>query len=93
MLIHNGEVIREFNTLNQKLFEELLSDNSYVVKVIFNKDLNNGSEQISRSIEVSTLQKETPTVDIELTSTKTDVHYSYNVNDNDKISSVKSVDI
>lgn len=92
-LIHNGEVIREFNTLNQKLFEELLSDNSYVVKVIFNKDLNNGSEQISRSIEVSTLQKETPTVDIELTSTKTDVYYSYNINDNDKISSVKSVDI
>jgi len=92
-LLSNGNVVKEFNSLNQTMFDGLLSDNLYTLKATFNKNLNSGIDTVIKTISIKTLALEKPTVDIELEATKTNVSYSYSINDPDKISTVKSVDI
>ena len=92
-LLLNDNVIKEFNNFNQTTFDNLLSDNLYTIRATFNKDLNTGSEEIVKSLEVKTDAMQKPTVDFNLESTKSTINYSYTVNDPDNISTLKDVEI
>jgi len=63
-LLSNGNVVKEFNSLNQTMFDGLLSDNLYTLKATFNKNLNSGIDTVIKTISIKTLALEKPTGDI-----------------------------
>lgn len=84
-LVLNDRIITNTKDINQLRFEGLLADNEYKVIVKFEKDLNNGKEEISYTYYVTTSKYNKPIVEFNLSSTKTTILYNYWIHDVDNI--------
>ena len=95
-LLLNGEVIKENNGDLNGSFSELLSNKSYVVKVNYKYDLNEGEEDISKSIEqeIKTAEVAAPAVTIDtIESTKTAITFAYSVDDPINLLTIENVEL
>jgi len=93
-LLRNNEVIKENGSSLTGSFSDLLSNNTYVVKVTYIYDLNDGSGVHTSLITstVTTEQKVEPTIsldNVEITSSS--INATLNVTDPDGLCAIKSV--
>ncbi|MCD8040712.1 MAG: leucine-rich repeat domain-containing protein [Clostridia bacterium] len=89
----NGEVAATSTSVTGTL-SNLLSDNTYTVKVVYTYNLNDGTGDHTAEVsqEIATLAKATPTVEISsISSTQEEVSYKLAITDTDSVGSVTSV--
>ena len=86
-LVHaSGTVVAA--SLNQRTFENLLSNNAYTVKLTYVYNLNDGKgeQSITKELEITTLAKTSPSFKIGAENIKNDsVNTEYTVSDIDKV--------
>lgn len=92
-LFYNNQLIKEYTSWNNKLFDELLSNSNYQIVGTFIKNVNLGEETITRTVNIKTESMNTPSVDINLASTKTSISYDYQISDPDNISTISTIDL
>lgn len=80
-ILLNSNVVEEKTSINDTVFEKLLADNTYKIIVLFERDLNNGLEEVSYSYYVTTKKYPRPNVEITLNSSKSNIMYNYRIED------------
>ena len=94
-LVHkNGTVVAD--SLDQRVFANLLSNNTYTVKVTYTYDLNdgNGEQTIVKEREIKTLAKSVPQISvINPTQTQTSVGFEIEETDTDNVGSVTKIEL
>ena len=88
----DGEIVQAFDE-ETRSFDQLLSNTYYTIVAEYEMDLNNGPINVSRNLTIKTLAKQTPIVNMNLSSTKNSVTYSYELFDQDNISALKSIEL
>jgi hypothetical protein len=94
-LIHNNGTI-EAENVDVRNFTNLLSGNSYILRVTYVYDLNdgNGEQTIVREKEVTTVAKTIPQVSIiDANKTQTDVSFDVFENDIDNVGAIASIEL
>ena len=94
-LVHaNGTVVAD--SLDQRTFANLLSNNAYTVKVTYVYNLNDGEGEhtVTKELAITTLAKATPEISV-VSPTKTDttINADYEFKDTDNIGTIDSVKI
>ncbi len=94
-LVHaSGTVVAE--SLDQRSFTNLLSNNDYTVKVTYVYDLNdgNGSKTITKNLAITTLAKVTPDLTIMNTARgQESLNFSVSVTDNDAVGAITKIEL
>ena len=95
-LYHGEDIVSTLSDLTINSFTDLLSNNTYKVRINYNFDLNDG-EGIQRYYverEIKTLPKISPAFSfVEVTSTQNSVSYKYSKMDPDKTLVIDSVEL
>lgn len=86
-ILLNSKLVQEITSLDDIIIQNLLADNTYKVVVKFERDLNNGMEEIAYTYYVTTNKYQKPELDITLDSTKTSILYNYKILDSNDIAS------
>ena len=95
-LLKNGEVVKENGTNLASVFNDLLSDNEYSIKVSYTYNLNDGMGVLEDSViqNINTVAKIAPQLSIaSLDTDKENIAYSINVQDEDAISLITGVEL
>ena len=94
-LVHaNGTV--SATSLEQRSFTNLLSNNSYTVKVTYTYNLNDGAGDkiMTKNIVVNTLAKSTPAITITSTAkTQDSLGFEVSVSDTDSVGSISKIEV
>ena len=94
-LVHaSGAVVAD--TLDQRAFTNLLSNNAYTVKVTYVYDLNDseGKHTVTRELAITTLAKATPNFTITNTNkTQTSLGFSIDITDMDSVGAITKVEL
>ena len=93
-LLHGKDESILASNLTSRLFENLLSNNGYTVKVIYTYDLNDGvgEQQIVKTADIKTKAKATPSVEINnLTSTQNTIECDVAYTDVDGVGGIESI--
>ena len=94
-LIHNGTATAA-DSISVREFENLLSDNSYTLKVTYTYDLNNGegAKTITDSVELKTDAKTAPSITFDNTvSSAADISFGINEVDTDNIGEIIKIEL
>ena len=94
-LVHaNGTIVAD--SLDQRTFANLLSNNAYTVKITYVYNLNDGTgdKTVTKELAITTLAKATPEISV-VSPTKTDttINAGYEFKDTDNVGSIDSVKI
>ena len=89
----NNEIVKTLTAKDNLKINDLYADNNYKIIVKFDRDLNNGLEEINYTGFVKTKAYDRPAVDINLESNKTEVRYKYEINDPYNMAEVKDISI
>lgn len=89
----NNRIMQTVTNFDLLEVDNLFADNNYKVVVKFEKDLNNGIEEIVYTSFIKAKAYDKPTVDINLESNKTEISYSYEINDPFKMSEIKDISL
>lgn len=89
----NNRIMQTVTNFDLLEVDNLFADNNYKVVVKFEKDLNNGIEEVVYTSFIKTKAYDKPTVDINLESNKTEISYNYEINDPFKMSEVKDISL
>ena len=93
-LLHGKDESILASDLTSRLFENLLSNNGYTVKVTYTYDLNDGvgEQQIVKTADIKTKAKATPSVEINnLTSTQNTIECDVAYTDVDGVGGIESI--
>lgn len=94
LLLNDSTTVAD--SLGVREFTDLLSDNTYVVRVTYVYDLNDGSgaQTIVKELEISTLAKAAPTISIiNSSSTQDSVSFEFAETDEDNVGSISKVEL
>ena len=72
-------------------FTNLLSNTTYTIKLYYTYDLNNGQDEMVITMDVQTLSKIVPTVDLGLSSTKNSINYEVTYTDIENTLKIESI--
>lgn len=89
----NNRIMQTVTNFDLLEVDNLFADNNYKVVVKFEKDLNNGIEEVAYTSFIKTEAYDKPTVDINLESNKTEISYNYEINDPFKMSEIKDISL
>ena len=94
-LVHkNGTVVAD--SLNQRTFANLLSNNAYTVKVTYVYNLNDGEGEhtVTKELAITTLAKATPEISVvSSTKTQTSVDFEISETDEDNVGAVTKIEL
>ena len=94
-LVHaNGTVVAD--SLDQRTFANLLSNNAYTVKVTYAYDLNDGEGEhtVTKELAITTLAKATPEISVvSPTKTQSSVGFEINETDIDNVGSITKIEL
>ena len=93
-LIH-GEDVQNIADLSTREFTDLLSDNTYTIKVTYTYDLNDGtgSHTIEKTVNITTHAKATPNITITGSSkTQTSIGFDISVTDVDSVGAITKLE-
>ena len=95
-MLRDGTVVATAQSTNDRIFEDLLSDNAYVVKVTYTYDLNDGKgvQSIIRELNAKTAKKVTPSFELQLAETTSgSIKFVINETDVDEVGNVAKIEI
>lgn len=95
-LYRNSHLVSTIATNDIDEFNDLLSNNEYLIKIIYVYDLNDGTGKKSETVEheVTTKAKFVPTIEInDVTATDKTINFSLLINDVSNIGAIKAIEI
>ena len=95
-LYKGNELVKTADSLNTREFTELLSNNTYTVKVTYVYDLNDGEGKhtVTRELAITTIAKAIPDFTISNTNkTQTSLEFSIDITDTDSVGVITMVEL
>ena len=95
-LLHGEDEPILADSLDARAFENLLSNNEYVVRVTYTYDLNDGvgEQTVVAEYAFTTLAKAVPTVEItNVQSTQTEISFGLNITDTDNVGTISKIEL
>ncbi len=95
-LLHGDDEPIVAGTSDIRAFENLFSNNDYIIKVTYTYNLNDGvgEQQIVKTADVKTKAKAIPTVEItNVQSTQTEIAFELNVTDTDNVGAIAKIEL